>query len=173
MGSFRCTEDPLGACDVAIIVLDDDPGNRAGQLGEAGLLGQLKADRVLKGTRFTAVGYGTVRVSMTQAFDGILDNLDRRRAEQGFNSLTNAWLKLPTVNTPGNVNAEHATATPADPHFTHLNGVESDIVASITVTGDAQCKATDVTYRMDTSSARGFLDAYVKLPSRSGAQHAR
>jgi hypothetical protein len=30
--------------------------------------------------------------------------------------------------------------------------------------GDAVCKATDKTYRMDTESARGFLDGYVTLP---------
>ncbi len=50
------------------------------------------------------------------------------------------------------------------PHFIHLNGQETDMVAAITVTGDAPCKATDVTYRMDTDSARSFLADYVTLP---------
>lgn len=50
------------------------------------------------------------------------------------------------------------------PHFIHLDGQETDIIASITVTGDAPCKATDKTYRMDTESARSFLDNYVDLP---------
>ena len=50
------------------------------------------------------------------------------------------------------------------PHFIHLNGVETDIVASITVTGDAPCKATDKTYRTETEPARSFLQDFVTLP---------
>jgi hypothetical protein len=50
------------------------------------------------------------------------------------------------------------------PHFIHLNGVETDIIASITVTGDAVCKATDMTYRMDTPVVREFLGQFVSLP---------
>ncbi len=50
------------------------------------------------------------------------------------------------------------------PHFIHLNGVETNIVAAITVTGDTQCKATDKDYRTDTEAARRFLAEYVTLP---------
>ena len=50
------------------------------------------------------------------------------------------------------------------PHFIHLNGEETNIVVSITVGGDAPCKASDKTYRMDTQSARDFLGEYVALP---------
>ena len=50
------------------------------------------------------------------------------------------------------------------PHFIHLKGVETNIVAAITVTGDAPCVATDKTYRMDTDSARSFLAGFVTLP---------
>ncbi len=35
---------------------------------------------------------------------------------------------------------------------------------SITVTGDAMCKATDKTYRVDTPWAREFLAQFVALP---------
>jgi hypothetical protein len=38
------------------------------------------------------------------------------------------------------------------------------IVAAITITGDFMCRATNVTYRMDTPSARAFLGHYVSLP---------
>jgi hypothetical protein len=50
------------------------------------------------------------------------------------------------------------------PHFLGASESETDIVASITVTGDAVCKATDKTYRMDTDSARDFLGTFVDLP---------
>jgi secreted trypsin-like serine protease len=48
------------------------------------------------------------------------------------------------------------------PHF--LGGPTSNLIVSLTVTGDAVCKATDVTYRVDTSAARAFLDDFVTLP---------
>jgi hypothetical protein len=50
------------------------------------------------------------------------------------------------------------------PHFLGAGADETDVVASITVTGDAVCKATDKTYRMDTDSARDYLEAFVDLP---------
>ena len=155
----------LGASDpgdVAVIILDQAPGITPASLPGAGLLDQLKADGVLKHTRFTAVGYGTVRDSMRTGFQGILDNLDRNRSEQGFLSLTKAWLTLPMTEPTGDGGTCYGDS--GGPHFIHLDGVETDIVASITVTGDAPCKATDKTYRMDTESARSFLGNFVALP---------
>jgi hypothetical protein len=38
------------------------------------------------------------------------------------------------------------------------------VIASITITGDAVCRSTNVTYRLDTESARAFLSQYVTLP---------
>jgi hypothetical protein len=40
----------------------------------------------------------------------------------------------------------------------------TDIVAAITITGDAICRSTNVDYRMDTASARAFLAGFVALP---------
>jgi len=148
--------------DVAVIVLDEAPGITPASLPPAGLLDELKASHVLKNTRFTAVGYGTVRVTNTTGFKGILDNIDRNRVEQGFLSLTKAWLTLPMTLTTGNGGTCYGDS--GGPHFIHLDGVETTIVASITVTGDAPCVATDKTYRMDTESARSFLANFVDLP---------
>ena len=148
--------------DVAVIVLDQAPGITPAQLPTAGLLDELKADHVLKDTLFTVVGYGTVRETNRTGFQGILDNLERRRADQEFLSLTNAWLTLSMNLATSNGGGCYGDS--GGPHFTHLDGEETSIVASITVTGDAVCKATDTTYRMDTESARGFLANYVTLP---------
>jgi hypothetical protein len=38
-----------------------------------------------------------------------------------------------------------------------------DVIVSITVTGDAMCKATDKTYRIDTPWAQKFISTYVPL----------
>ena len=148
--------------DVAVIVLDESPGIAPASLPTAHLLDELKASHVLKHTRFTAVGYGTVREVNTRGFMGILDNVDRNRVEQGFNSLTKAWMTLPMTLTTGNGGTCYGDS--GGPHFIHLNGVETTIVASITVTGDAPCVATDKTYRMDTEAARSFLADFVDLP---------
>jgi len=45
-----------------------------------------------------------------------------------------------------------------------LDGTETNIVVSVTVTGDANCKATDKTYRVDTPAAREFLGRFITLP---------
>ena len=148
--------------DVAVIVLDQSPGIAPASLPTAALLDQLKDSHILNNTRFTAVGYGTIRVTNRTGVQGILDNLDRNRAEQGFNSLTRAWLTLPMNVSTGNGGTCYGDS--GGPHFIHLDGEETTIVASVTVTGDAPCKATDKTYRMDTESARSFLSNFVDLP---------
>lgn len=149
--------------DIGVILLDQaPPGITPAQLPEAGLLDELKASHVLLHTRFTAVGYGTIREVKTTGFQGILDNLDRNRVEQGFNSLTKAWLNLPMTLSTGDGGTCYGDS--GGPHFIHLDGEETTIVASITVTGDAPCVAFDKTYRTDTAAARAFLADYVTLP---------
>jgi secreted trypsin-like serine protease len=148
--------------DVAVIVLDESPGIAPASLPTAGLLDELQASHILNNTRFTAVGYGTIRETNRTGFQGILDNVDRNRVEQGFLSLTKAWMTLSMNLSTGNGGTCYGDS--GGPHFIHLDGVETDIVASITVTGDAPCKATDKTYRMDTESARSFLADFVDLP---------
>ena len=49
------------------------------------------------------------------------------------------------------------------PHL--LGGATSNLLVSIIITGDAMCRATDKTYRLDTPPARDFLDDFVTLPS--------
>ena len=163
--NYNGFQGPGGASDpgdVAVILLDQSPGIQPASLPTAGLLDELKASHTLKDTRFTAVGYGTVRLVKTTGFQGILDNLDRNQVEQGFLSLTKAWLTLPMTQSTGNGGTCYGDS--GGPHFIHLDGVETDIVASITVTGDAPCVATDKTYRMDTEPARSFLAGFVDLP---------
>jgi hypothetical protein len=148
--------------DVAVIVLDQSPGIAPASLPPAGLLDQLKDAHVLDDTLFTAVGYGTIRDSKTGGFAGILDNVDRNRVDQSFLSLSKAWITL-SMN-PATGNGGTCYGDSGGPHFIHLNGEETNIVAAITVTGDAPCRATDKDYRMDTESARSFLQNFVTLP---------
>jgi hypothetical protein len=84
------------------------------------MLDELKANHVLKDTRFTAVGYGTVRDTNRTGFQALLDNLDRNRVEQGFDSLTKAWLTLPMTLSTGDGGTCYGDS--GGPHFIHLDG---------------------------------------------------
>lgn len=148
--------------DVGVILLHESPGIEPASLPTEGLLDELKANHTLRDTRFTAVGYGTIRVTNTTGFQGILDNVDRNRVEQGFLSLTKAWLTLSMNLATGSGGTCYGDS--GGPHFIHLDGHETDIVVAVTVTGDIPCKATDRTYRTDTAAARAFLSNYVDLP---------
>ena len=148
--------------DVAVIVLNEAPGITPASLPTAGLLDQLKAQHILKDTMFTTVGYGTVRDTNQKAWQSILDNVNRNRADQEFLSLTNAWITL-SMNLATD-NGGTCYGDSGGPHFVHLDGEETDIVVAVTVTGDANCKATDKDYRVDTPAARTFLSEFVELP---------
>ena len=148
--------------DIAVIVLSESPGITPASLPPAGMLDDLKANHALKDTLFTAVGYGGVRETNRTGFQAILDNMDRNRVDQEFLSLTKSWISMSMNLATGNGGTCYGDS--GGPHFIHLDGEETNIVVSITVTGDAPCKAVDKTYRTDTQSARGFLDEFVELP---------
>ena len=150
--------------DVAVIVLDQAPPITPAHLPTAGLLDAMKADHSLSSTRFTAVGYGTTRESMKKGWQGILDNDERENVDQNFRTLTTAWVVFDMLPTGSNDSGGTCYGDSGGPHFIHLDGVETDIVAATTITGDAQCKSQDKDYRMDTPSARDFLGQFVTLP---------
>lgn len=50
------------------------------------------------------------------------------------------------------------------PQFLGAGGEETNIVISVTTTGDSPCYATNVTTRTDTEDAREFLGQFVTLP---------
>ncbi|MDC0666532.1 trypsin-like serine protease [Nannocystis sp. ncelm1] len=148
--------------DLAVYILSEAPGIEPASLPEAGLLDELNAERVLRDTRFTTVGYGRVRVDNHAGPQGIFDNLEleRNQTEQGFHSLTQAWLNLSMTFSTGDGGGCFGDG--GGPHLIHLNGVET--VVSLTALGDVQCKALDKTYRLDTDAAREFLGLHVPLP---------
>jgi secreted trypsin-like serine protease len=152
--------------DVAVFELDQIPVPpiTPAHLPSAGLLDAMKSDQSLLTARFTAVGYGTTRESMQKGWQGILDNIERQHADQGLFSLTQAWASFDMLPTGANDSGGTCYGDSGGPHFVHQDGVETDIVVAITITGDAQCKALDKDYRVDTPSARDFLGQYVTLP---------
>ena len=147
--------------DVAVIELDAAvTGITPVQLPTEGLLDDLKTSRQLKSATFTAVGYGAVRETRKMAWQSLLDNNERRFGLQTANALRPAWLQLSMNQATGD--AGTCFGDSGGPHF--LGGATSNLQVSLTVTGDRWCKASDTTYRIDTESARDFLEAFVTLP---------
>lgn len=141
--------------DVAVVVLDSP----AAGIAPARLPTLNQLDGIdLKSQRFVAVGYGTVREEKTKGPHSLFFDGQRRFAEQSFNALNKQWLRLSMNPSTGSGGTCYGDS--GGPHFIGT----SDVVASLTITGDAFCRATDVTYRLDTASARAFLDDFVTLP---------
>lgn len=154
--------------DIAVVLLDEPaaaryPGIQPASLPTAGLLDQMQRARELRGARFTAVGYGVKEIQVgggppSHPFDG-----DRWRAVSSHRALENVWLHLSQNVATGDGGTCFGDS--GGPNFLGEFGVnETDVIAAITVTGDAVCRATNVTYRLDTPSARDFLAGFVALP---------
>ncbi len=79
-------------------------------------------------------------------------------ATGGLNSTTKTLLRI-SMN-PARGDGGTCYGDSGGPNF--LGG--TDIVAGITITGDAVCRAVNTDYRLDTSSARAFLDQLLTLP---------
>jgi hypothetical protein len=142
--------------DLAVVVLDDPVGITPAELPTEDLLGETD----LLDETFTAVGYGTVRETKTKGPNALFFDGTRRWASQSFMGLRDAWLQLsmqPSLGDGGTCFGDSG-----GPHF--LGDEESNLIVSITSGGDAACRATDQTYRIDTASARAFLDDFVTLP---------
>jgi hypothetical protein len=147
--------------DIAVVVLDVPvSGVTPARLPTADLLTQLNASGTLKGRTFTAVGYGTVRETKKTGPHAFTRDGIRRFAFQMPLTLNKSWITY-SMN-PSTGGAGTCFGDSGGPHF--MGGLESNLIVSITVTGDAMCRATDKTYRLDTSSARNFLRDFVSLP---------
>lgn len=150
---------PYDPQDIAVLVLDEPVvGITPATLPTAGLLDQMKADGALKGQPFVAVGYGTVRDDKTKGPHSLFWEGNRRYADQSFMALTKDWLDLSMNPSTGDGGTCYGDS--GGPHFLG----DSGMVVSLTVTGDRFCRATDKTYRLDTPSARAYLDDFVTLP---------
>ena len=140
--------------DIAMVELEQEVAIAPAQIVEANQLSDMtNAD--LRSERFTAVGYGTVRETRTKAWQSIIEPEGiRSYATQSALSLTKAWLTL-SMN-EATSDGGTCFGDSGGPHF-----MEDGTLASITVTGDMFCKATDKTYRLDTPVAQEFLARFI------------
>jgi secreted trypsin-like serine protease len=141
--------------DIAVVVLDSPVrGITLAKLPEAGSLDDLSGAQ-----QFTSVGYGAFEVTNGPGGHQYLYDDVRNYAVGTLNAINPAWLRI-SMN-PATGNGGTCYGDSGGPNFL---GTKSSIIAAITITGDAVCRSTNVVYRLDTESARDFLDDYVTLP---------
>jgi secreted trypsin-like serine protease len=154
-------DDPL---DIAVVVFDRPiRGIEPAQLPTLGLLDAMRAAGTLNGsTQFTAVGYGGLEFENAPGGKQPTYLDTRMYATSGFNALGPGYLRLsqnPSVGFGGTCYGDSG-----GPNFLGAGATETNIIAGITITGDAFCRSTNVTQRLDTEAARAFLGQFVTLP---------
>jgi V8-like Glu-specific endopeptidase len=140
--------------DIAVVVLDKAVrGITPAKLPTAGSLSNLSGSQ-----QFTSVGYGAYEVTNGPGGHQYLYNDVRGVATGTLNSTNKSWLRISMNPSTGNGGTCYGDS--GGPNFLGT----TQIVAAITITGDAVCRSTNVDYRLDTRSARTFLAQYVALP---------
>lgn len=150
--------------DIGVLILDDRDtrGLTPAVLPEAGVLDRLARAGALDGVPFTNVGYGLQNrvVGGGVPFFQDVNPVPRMFSFSTFNALNSHYLRLSQNPATGDGGACFGDS--GGPQFLTVNGTAT--LVSITITGDAVCRATNVAYRTDTASARNFLAPYVSLP---------
>jgi Trypsin len=150
--------------DIAVLIVREQSTRNItpAALPPAGLLDQLSAQNGLQNAVFTPVGYGLQNrvTGGGPPFFQDLNPVPRMYAFSSFNALNQAFLRLSQNSSTGNGGTCFGDS--GGPNFINYNGVR--LLAAITITGDAVCRSTNVTYRLDIASARNFLAPYVTLP---------
>lgn len=142
------------AHDIAVVVLDEPvTGITPSSLPSAGSLSHLPKNQLIR-----SVGYGAYEVTNQPGGHRYLYD-DTRMVSTGTLSATNkTWLRVSMNAATGDGGTCYGDS--GGPNFVGT----SDVIAAITITGDAICRATNVDYRLDTPSARDFLGQFVTLP---------
>ena len=150
--------------DIAVLIVDPQhtTGITPAPLPTAGLLAQLVKAKALRGVAITNSGYGVQNrvVGGGPPFFGDPNPVPRMYSFSTFNALNPGYVRYSQNPSTGDGGACFGDS--GGPQFLNVGGVRT--IISITITGDAVCRATNVAYRLDTESARSFLAPYVPLP---------
>jgi secreted trypsin-like serine protease len=143
--------------DVAVVVFDRPiRGIQPAEIAELGLLNAMKAEGTLnQSTAFTSVGYGAQEGAKPKHGFTYLDV--REYAVGYFNALGRGYLRLSQ-----NIHSGSGGTCYGDSGGPQFLG-DTNIIVSITVTGDVFCKATNTAQRLDIASVQKFLSEYVDL----------
>ena len=140
--------------DIAVVIFDKPiKGIAPSKLPAAGSLSALPGTQ-----QFTSVGYGAYKVTNEPGGHRYLYNDVRMVATGELNAINPAWLRISMNPSTGNGGTCYGDS--GGPNFLGT----TNIIAATTITGDAICRSTNVTYRLDSESARAFLGKFVVLP---------
>jgi len=140
--------------DIAVVVFDNAvKGLIPAKLPKANSLSNLSNSQ-----QFTSVGYGAYEVTNEPGGHQYLYNDVRMVGTGTLNSINPSWLRISQNPSTGNSGTCYGDS--GGPNFLGT----SNVIAATTITGDFVCRSTNVTYRLDTASARNFLAPYVALP---------
>ena len=140
--------------DIAVVVLKNPvEGIAPASLPRAKSLSALSGAQ-----RFTSVGHGAYEVTNEPGGHQYLYDDVRQYATGTLNSTNKTRLHISMNPSTGNGGTCYGDS--GGPNFLG----NTSTIAAITITGDSVCRSTNVVYRLDTASARHFLDDYVTLP---------
>ena len=140
------------AVDVGVLVLASDPGVGWSLLPSEGLLDEID----VRSASFTTVGYGAVREQKTKGPNALQPNDLRRVAVNSASHVNDSWLKL--SSNPSLGNGGTCFGDSGGPHFLG----NTTTIVSVTSHGDAPCRSTDWTARVDTQTALGFITSFIE-----------
>ncbi len=160
--NFNPSQNDPGDIAVLLVGESDTSGITPAALPTEGLLDQLAVQNGLKNAVFTPVGYGLQNrvTGGGPPFFQDLNPVPRMYAFSSFNALNGGFLRL--SQNPSTGNGGTCFGDSGGPNFFNVNGTR--LLVAITITGDAVCRSTNVTYRLDIASARQFLAQFVTLP---------
>jgi secreted trypsin-like serine protease len=146
----------IGVLALYTPVTDIEPA----RLPELGELDTMSADKGLDDQGFTAAGYGAIGWVKAQVPGGKLWYSDfvRRVSSPRFKAMNDNRLHLsqnPALGDSGTCYGDSG-----GPNFIG----DTNVIAGTTMTGDHVCRATNVIYRLDTPTARSFLENFLTLP---------
>lgn len=144
--------------DLAVIILDAPINNIVPALLPT--LGQFS--NVAHGQKFTVVGYGGQERVIQPGGPSIVYLDTRERSIAEFRAVGPGYLRLSQNAATGNSGACYGDS--GGPNFFGAGPGETRVIAGTTITGDAQCVATNVIQRLDTATSRAFLGRFVPLP---------
>lgn len=151
--------------DVAVVVLDTAPGYEPAELPTANMFAAWYGveRRAVKNLRFTTVGFGSLGPTFGGGPPVFTPSFGKRYyAYSSFAAMDKVWLHLQANEATGDGGTCYGDS--GGPNFLWQDGRETNIIAGVTVKGDVMCVATNVIYRLDTPTARRFLENFVDLP---------
>ena len=115
------------------------------------------SSKTLSRADWKVVGYGNKELQRGPGGMTVSGGGERRQAAVSFNALNPTWVRLSQNQAKGEGGACYGDS--GGPNFVTLDGTE--YLAATTITGDVPCYATNVTYRLDSPTARTFLAPFV------------